>query len=82
MSFRHRVSGASRLRHERDGLASSERSVTRSIAAQARLLRVWNGIFALGDWRAKWGPEDDISGQRPEILPAYYVLAETLGLKR
>ena len=21
-------------------------------AAQARLLRVWNGIFALGDWRA------------------------------
>ena len=25
----------------------------RSIAAQARLLRVWNGIFALGDWRVR-----------------------------
>jgi hypothetical protein len=24
-----------------------------SIAAQARPLRVWNGIFAAGDWRAK-----------------------------
>ena len=30
-------------------------SITRSIAAQARPLRVWNGIFAAGDWRAKGG---------------------------
>ena len=29
--------------------------------------RVWNGIFAAGDWRAKRGPEDDVSAQRPEI---------------
>ena len=28
-------------------------TVTRSIAAQARLRRVWNGIFAAGDGRAK-----------------------------
>ena len=28
-------------------------SITRSIAAQARPLRVWNGIFAAGDRRAK-----------------------------
>ena len=29
----------------------------RSIAAQARLLRVWKGIFAAGDWRAKRHPK-------------------------
>ena len=29
--------------------------------------RVRNGIFAAGDWRAKRGPEDDVSAQRPEI---------------
>ena len=34
----------------------------------ARPLRVfWNGIFAAGDWRAKKGPEVDVSAQRPEI---------------
>jgi hypothetical protein len=30
-------------------------------------LEVWNAIFAAGDWRAKKGPEGDVSAQRPEI---------------
>ena len=30
-------------------------SISRPIAAQACPLRVWNGIFAAGDWRAKRG---------------------------
>ena len=29
--------------------------------------RVWNGIFATGDWRAKKGLEDDVPTQRLEI---------------
>jgi hypothetical protein len=38
-----------------DDRGSGETIVMGSIAAQARLLRVWNGIFGLGDWRAQKG---------------------------
>ena len=37
------------------------------IAAQARLLRVWNGIFAAGDWRAKRGLKTMSPRRDPEI---------------
>ena len=30
-------------------------------------IRVWNGIFAAGDWRPESDLKDDISEQRPEF---------------
>ena len=39
----------------------------RTLAISPCPIRVWNGIFAVGDWRAKRGPEDNVSAQRPEI---------------
>jgi len=53
-------------------------------AAQKRLSsltflprRVWNEIFAAGDWRAKKGRKDDVSAQRPEIGDALETAAKT-----
>ena len=66
-SFRHRVSGASRLRRERDGLASSERvhrPLDRRASPPSSSLE---RDFCPRRLARRKGPEDDVSAQRPEI---------------
>src|SRR6516162_1753747 len=48
-----------RVCDQRSGHLASSRTFLRR--------RVWNGIFAARDGRAKKGPEDDVFAQRPEI---------------
>jgi hypothetical protein len=62
-SFRHRVSGASRLRRERDLLASSER-VHRPLDRRASPP---SSSFCRRRLARQKGPEGDVSAQRPEI---------------
>ena len=47
--------------------ANAKPELAHALLQSACPLRVWNGIFAAGDWRAKKGPEDGVSAQRPEI---------------